>query len=29
MLKLECIYGYGIVGKNICEWVIIYLEWKL
>jgi hypothetical protein len=29
MLKLECINGYGIVGKNICEWVMIYLDWEL
>jgi hypothetical protein len=29
MLKLECIDGYGVVGKNICEWVMIYLDWEL
>jgi hypothetical protein len=26
LLKLECIDGYGIVGKSICEWVMIYLD---
>jgi len=30
LLKLECIDGYGIVCKNnICEWVMIYLDWEL
>jgi hypothetical protein len=29
LLKLECIDGYGIDGKNICEWVMIYLDWEL
>jgi hypothetical protein len=29
LLKLECIDGYRILGKNICEWVMIYLDWEL
>jgi hypothetical protein len=29
LLKLELNDGYGVVGKNICEWVMIYLDWEL
>jgi len=29
LMILECIYSYETVGKNICDWVVIYLDWEL